>query len=147
MTMTSRHVVVVGLLAALAACQPAGDGAGSSAPVSTAAAAAEPGKLVGSWRRADSDYTIVIESASPEGRLQARYLNPRPINVSKAQWQKDGSRLRLMVELQDQGYPGSNYELEYDARNDLLFGTYHHLGLHQDFQISFYRLKPEGTAS
>ena len=63
------------------------------------------------------------------------------------QWQKDGARLRLLVELRDQGYPGSNYELDYDAAHDTLFGTYHHLGLNQDFQVSFYRLGKEGAGS
>ena len=140
--MTTRSRLVLSLSASvLAACQPAGDSARATPPASVPPAAAEPGRLVGAWQRTDSDYAIVIESASPEGRLQASYLNPRPIHVSKAQWQKDGSRLRLMVELQDQGYPGSNYELDYDPTNDLLFGVYHHLGLHQDFQVSFYRRK------
>ena len=140
--MRSRLVLSL-LTSALAACQPSGDSARSTPPASAPAApaAAEPGRLVGAWQRTDSDYTIVIESASPEGKLQARYLNPRPINVSKAQWRKDAERLRLMVELQDQGYPGSNYELDYDPTNDVLFGVYHHLGLHQDFQVSFYRRK------
>ena len=136
------------LVLGLAACQPSNDSAArGSAAVATPGAAAEPARLVGAWQRTDSDYQIVIESTTPEGRLQARYLNPRPINVARAQWQKDGARLRLLVELRDQGYPGSNYELDYDAAHDTLFGTYHHLGLNQDFQVSFYRLGKEGTGS
>jgi hypothetical protein len=146
--MASRHAASVSLLIGLAACRPAGDGAAlSSSPAATpgaaaTASAAEPGRLVGQWMRTDSDYVIVIESTSPDGTLGARYLNPRPINVSKARWLKSDTRLKLLVELQDRGYPGSNYELDYDATHDTLLGTYHHLGLNQDFQVSFYRLKP-----
>jgi hypothetical protein len=94
------------------------------------------------WKRTDSDYVIAIDEATADGKLVARYLNPRPIQVSKARWMKNAARLQLMVEMQDRGYPGSNYELDYDAAHDTLFGTYHHLGLNQDFQVSFYRLKP-----
>ena len=137
------------LLATLAACKPEGDrGARSSSPgaapgaTPAAAAAAEPARLVGQWKRTDSDYVIAIDEATPDGKLAARYLNPQPIHVSRAQWLRSGARLQLMVEMQDRGYPGSNYELHYDATHDTLFGTYHHLGLNQDFQISFYRLKP-----
>ncbi len=97
---------------------------------------------MGQWKRTDSDYVIAIDEATPDGKLAARYLNPQPIHVSRAQWLKSGARLQLMVEMQDRGYPGSNYELDYDAAHDTLFGTYHHLGLNQDFQVSFYRLKP-----
>jgi hypothetical protein len=137
------------LLATVTACRPEGDrGARSSSPgaapgaTQATAAAAEPARLVGEWKRTDSDYVIAIDEATPDGKLAARYLNPQPIHVSRAQWLKSGARLQLMVEMQDRGYPGSNYELDYDALHDTLFGTYHHLGLNQDFQISFYRLKP-----
>jgi hypothetical protein len=27
-----------------------------------------------------------------------------------------------------------------------VFGVYHHLGLHQDFQVSFYRMKADAGA-
>ena len=129
---------------ALAACEPRSESARSSSPApdATAAAAADPGRLVGRWMRTDAEYVIAIDEATPDGKLAARYLNPQPIHVSRAQWLKSGARLQLMVEMQDRGYPGSNYELDYDAVHDTLFGTYHHLGLNQDFQVSFYRLKP-----
>jgi hypothetical protein len=135
------------LLLALGACSGESARSSAAAPPSAQAApaTAEPARLVGQWKRTDSDYVIAIDEAQAEGKLAARYLNPRPINVSKAQWLKSGARLQLLVEMQDQGYPGSNYELDYDAAHDTLFGTYHHLGLHQDFQVSFYRLKPEAA--
>jgi hypothetical protein len=147
--MGSKPAAGLLLLVALAACKPEGDaGARTPAPGGAAGAppaaapAAEPGRLVGQWKRTDSNYLIAVDEASADGTLAARYLNPQPINVSKARWLKNGSRLQLMVEMQDRGYPGSNYELDYDAAHDTLFGTYHHLGLNQDFQVSFYRLKP-----
>ena len=147
--MGPKTAVCLLLLALLAACRPEGDrGARSSslgaAPGATpaTAAAAEPARLEGQWKRTDSNYMIAIDEATPDGKLAARYLNPQPIHVSRAQWLKSGARLQLMVEMQDRGYPGSNYELDYDAVHDTLFGTYHHLGLNQDFQVSFYRLKP-----
>ena len=131
----------------LAACQPGGEsarGSSSAARSGTQAAppVAEPARLLGQWMRTDSEYVIAIEEASADGKLAARYLNPQPIHVSKAQWLKSGPRLQLMVEMQDRGYPGSNYELDYDAAHDTLFGTYHHLGINQDFQVSLYRMKP-----
>jgi hypothetical protein len=134
-------------LLTLAACGPRGESERSSSAAArsgtqAAPAAAEPARLVGQWMRTDSEYVIAIEKASADGKLAARYLNPQPIHVSKAQWLKSGPRLQLMVEMQDRGYPGSNYELDYDAAHDTLFGTYHHLGINQDFQVSFYRMKP-----
>lgn len=135
------------VLLTLGACHSAEEARSSSSAAPPGAQAApplaEPSRLVGQWKRTDSDYVIAVDEARADGRLAARYLNPRPINVSRAQWLRSGPRLQLMVEMQDQGYPGSNYELDYDAAHDTLFGTYHHLGLHQDFQVSFYRLKPE----
>jgi len=110
-----------------------------SAPPSAAAPAADPKKLVGQWMRTDSEYMIWIESVGSDGTLQARYLNPRPIHVSRAEVKRDGDRLALLVELQDKGYPGSYYTLTYDPRSDALYGVYHHLGLNQTFDISFYR--------
>jgi hypothetical protein len=136
-----RAVAALSLLAAVA-CEPGGEGGRSASPPASAVASADLGRLVGQWMRTDSEYVIAIDEASADGRLAARYLNPRPIHVSKAQWLKSGPRLQLMVEMQDKGYPGSNYELDYDAAHDTLFGTYHHLGISQDFQVSFYRMKP-----
>jgi hypothetical protein len=96
-------------------------------------------RLVGQWMRTDADYTVVIDDVTSDGRIVARYLNPRPINVARAAWKEEAGRLRVLVELRDRGYPGSNYELAYDPASDALYGVYHHLGLNQDFDVSFYR--------
>jgi hypothetical protein len=137
-------------LAALLACAPDANErpAVSAAPSpasgasATPAAAPEPARLLAQWVRTDSPYVLSIESVTPEGRLLARYLNPRPIHVSRAEWKRDASRLALLVELNDRGYPGSYYELKFDPASDTLYGVYHHLGIGQDFDVSFTRHQP-----
>ena len=117
----------------------------SPAAPTTSPSPAEPGRLVGRWVRADADYTILVEEVSPGGQLRARYQNPGPINVSRAEYRRDEGKLRVLVELRDRGYPGSYYTLTYDPRDDSLFGSYHHLGLQEVFEVAFYRAGPEGT--
>ncbi len=126
----------------IVACGPAAEAPRSSAtPAATAAAStATPQTLVGQWVRADSPYVISIEGVSADGKLLARYLNPRPINVSRAEWSEAGGRLTLLVEMRDQLYPGSYYELTYDAASDGLSGVYHQLAAKQDFDVAFYRM-------
>jgi len=145
-----RPALAVAGLAALLACapdadqRPAASAAATPAPAAstTPAEAPAPAQLVAQWVRTDSPYVLSIESVTPEGRLLARYLNPRPINVSRAEWKRDLSRLALLVELNDRGYPGSYYELKFDPASDTLYGVYHHLGIGQDFDVSFTRHQP-----
>ena len=111
-----------------------------SAVVTTASA--DPQRLVGRWLRADSDYVIEIAGVGPDGKLDVRYLNPNPIHVSRAQSGSVDGALRVVVELQDKGYPGSFYTLTYDPGSDSLSGIYHHLGLNQQFEVAFSRLEP-----
>jgi len=70
-------------------------------------------RLVGRWLRPDGGYVVEIRSAQVDGRLDAAYLNPRPINVSRAEWRRDGGGLRVFIELRDVNYPGSTYTLGY----------------------------------
>ena len=65
------------------------------------------------------------------------YLNPRPINVSKAQAVIKSDQMNLFIELRDRGYPGNYYTLTYNPQNNRLSGVYHHLGLNQDFDVYF----------
>jgi hypothetical protein len=98
--------------------------------------------------RTDSEYMIWIEGVEADGALRTQYLNPRPIHVSRAEVKREDGRLRLFVELRDQGYPGSYYTLTYDPGGDALYGVYHHLGLNQTFDVSFYRFDaPEKAAA
>ena len=88
-------------------------------------------------------YMIEIASVSPDGSLEAKYLNPQPIHVSKAEARRENDAIEVLVELTDQGYPGSYYRLTYSPAEDLLRGVYHHLGLQQNFDVTFFRLEEE----
>ncbi|MGH9368889.1 MAG: hypothetical protein ACRD3M_14585 [Thermoanaerobaculia bacterium] len=93
--------------------------------------------------RADWEYIIEIGGAAPDGNLEARYLNPNPIRVSRAEWKRDGGQLTLRVEMTDRGYPGSFYTLAYDPDSDSLYGVYHQLALNQNFEVAFSRLEEQ----
>jgi len=112
----------------------------SAAP--SVAPAPSPDRLVGRWLRSDADYTIEIASVAPEGKLDARYLNPGPIHVERAESGMVDGLLRVFLELQDRGYPGSYYTLTYDPGSDSLSGVYHHLGVNQNFDVAFSRISP-----
>jgi hypothetical protein len=96
-------------------------------------------KLVGRWLRPDGGYIIEVRSISANGKLDAGYFNPRPINVSRAEASRRGADVRVFVELQDVGYPGSTYTLIYDPQPDVLRGVYFHAGLSQTFDVVFVR--------
>jgi hypothetical protein len=106
------------------------------------------GACGGKGRRARSDYDYVIEirGVASDGRLDARYLNPSPINVSRAEAKRENGRLTLLVEMRDQNHPGSYYTLAYDPGRDTLAGVYHHLGLQQEFEVAFSRSSDERSA-
>ena len=98
-------------------------------------------RLVGPWLRYDQSYMVVIDAAGEDGTLEARYLNPRPIHVSKAEtWEEDGY-VRLRLELTDRNYPGNYYELVYQPDQDLLVGRYYHLGNANVYQVYFTRFE------
>lgn len=98
---------------------------------------ADYGPLVGQWIRTDGGYVLNIKSVQPDGKIEMAYLNPRPINVSKAQVSTKGGEINLFVELQDRGYPGSYYTLTFDSESNRLVGVYHHLGINQNFNVFF----------
>jgi hypothetical protein len=95
--------------------------------------------LVGNWIRPDGGYVISIRSVDPDGRVDAGYLNPRPIHVSEAEASAEGRTIKLFIELQAAGYPGSTYELAYDAANDRLVGVYFQAAMQQRFNVVFFR--------
>ena len=109
----------------------------------SALSAEERQTLVGRWLRYDQTYMIVIESVGEDGRLAARYLNPDPVGVSKAEaWKEDG-RIEVLLELTDANYPGNFYELAYDPERQWLVGVYHHLGAREDYEVYFTRFEGE----
>ena len=75
-----------------------------------------------------------------DGRLDAAYLNPKSIHVARAQAVAEDGQTRVLVELRDRLYPGSYYTLGYDPHSDRLAGVFHHLGVHQDFDVLFTRI-------
>ena len=83
---------------------------------------------------------LEIRAVAADGAIDAAYLNPRPIHVARAQAATEAGKTSVLVELRDRLYPGSYYTLVYDPRNDRLAGVFHHLGLHQDFEVFFTRI-------
>ncbi len=103
---------------------------------------ADYSKIVGQWVRASGGYVLDIQNVQSDGKLEAVYLNPKSINVSKARANIQTGRIELFVELRDKYYPGSYYTLTYDSKRDCLTGVYHHLGIGQNINVFFSR-KPE----
>src|SRR5262245_59611983 len=101
----------------------------------------EFGVLKGRWLRPDGGYVIVIKSVDPNGKMDATYFNPNPINVSKAEVSREGGALRVCLELRGPGYPGSTYTLTYEPRSDSLTGVYFQAVMQQKFDVIFQRAK------
>jgi hypothetical protein len=113
----------------------------ASTPVLSALSAEARQRLAGRWLRPDGGYVLTIKSVGEDGKVEAAYNNPGPINVSKAQaMDKDGQTV-LHVELRDRNYPGNYYTLTYDPARDQLAGMYYHLGLGQMFDVIFERMR------
>ncbi len=108
-------------------------------PAAKSAEAPDAQRLVGRWVRPDGGYVLEIREVNKEGSLTAGYFNPRPINVSKAEWRQKDSALTVFVELRDVNYPGSTYTLQYDPASDRLKGTYFQAVEKQTFTIEFVR--------
>ena len=98
-------------------------------------------KLVGRWQRVGEDYVIEIKSVGSDGKLEAGYFNPNPIHVAKAEASVKDGMIGVMVEMQDQGYPGSYYTLTYHGGADRLRGMYHQLGAGEEFPVEFERMR------
>jgi len=110
-------------------------------PVSAASPGSKFEKLQGRWVRPDGGYVLEIRSAATDGKLDASYFNPRPINVAKAAALQDGQAVKVFIELRDVNYPGSTYTLVYDAASDQLQGIYYQAALQQQFEVFFERQK------
>jgi hypothetical protein len=98
-------------------------------------------KLKGKWLRPDGGYVLEVRQVAADGRIDASYLNPRPINVTQAAATSEAGQLKVFVELRDRLYPGNYYTLTYDAGHDQMSGVYHHLGIQQQFDVVFVRMK------
>jgi hypothetical protein len=104
---------------------------------------ARPGfeTLIGRWLRLDGGYILEIRAVDPSGKIDALYLNPRPINIAKAEATRDGSTVKVFIELRAPNYPGSTYTLTYDPQQDQLKGIYFQAVQQQSFNVNFVRMK------
>ena len=98
-------------------------------------------RLVGRWVRPDGGYVLDIRLAQAGGQLDAAYLNPRSIKVSRAEWRREDGRLLVFAELRDVNYPGSTYNLRYVPDPDRLVGAYYQAVQRQTFDVEFVRQK------
>ena len=98
-----------------------------------------PSNLIGRWLRPDGGYVLELSDPTPKGQLKAVYFNPRPINVSSAEWKLKDGLLRVFIELRDVNYPGSTYTLDYNPTTDRLTGIYFQAALRQQFEVEFER--------
>ena len=112
----------------------------SGAPAKAASLATAYDALKGRWIREDG-YVIEVRGVDTSGRLDAGYLNPRPINVAKAQASQKDGKMEVFVELRDIGYPGSTYNLAYDAPTDRLLGVYYQAAVHERYRVAFARAR------
>ena len=60
--------------------------------------------LHGRWLRPDGGYILDIRDVDASGKIDAVYLNPRPIHVARAEATGDGATLQVFVELRAPGY-------------------------------------------
>ena len=145
-------VLAVGILATALLLRGGGPGGAGSTPASpdaqgtqgaaiTVATGADFRTLHGRWLRPDGGYILEVRDVDAGGAVEAVYLNPRPINVARAEAAREGSTLKLFVELRAPGYPGSTYTLRYDPARDRLEGIYFQAAMGQSFEVVFVRTK------
>ncbi len=117
------------------------DPATTAKPDTPSTKAPEINRLVGRWMRPDGGYILEIRSASPDGKLDVGYFNPKAIHVGRAEWVEKDGKLYVMAELQDVNYPGSIYGLEYQVSTDHLVGTYYQAVEKNTYDVEFVREK------
>jgi hypothetical protein len=98
-------------------------------------------RLKGKWQRTDGGYLLELKQIGKDSTLKAAYFNPRPINVSRAEFKRRGDKLTVFVELRDVNYPGSRYSLQYDPGLDRLTGTYFQAVHGETYTVEFLRVK------
>lgn len=97
--------------------------------------------LIGRWLRPDGGYVIKIRNIDALGKMDAGYYNPHSINVSRAEASRVGNDVKIFIELQDTGYPGSTYTLFYNVQKDVLEGIYYQAAQRQNYNVVFVRMK------
>jgi hypothetical protein len=114
---------------------------GKNANTNTIATTNAFSALKGRWLRPDGGYILEIENVLAEGRIQAAYYNPRSIHVASAEAALDGGVPKVLVRLEDQGYPGCTYTLRLDPGKDELGGVYFQAALQESYDVVFVRTK------
>ena len=95
--------------------------------------------IVGEWVRPDGGYVVRVLNVLPDGTVDVGYFNPGPINVSEARVSLWKGLVKLVIKLQDQGYPGSTYTLYYYTEKDALAGFYYQAAVGQTYEVVFIR--------
>ena len=121
----------------------------ATAPESTSSETVSPqqktipdkNKLIGEWTRTDASYLIKITELLDDGTVKAGYFNPTSINVGSAMWAFADGVLKIYIELRDENYPGSNYNLIYYPERDLLAGKYFQAVERVTYDVGFTRVK------
>ena len=140
--------LVVGILAIaaigfllLSRPSPAPEGQNQTAPMPQATETASLyGALLGRWLRTDGDYLLDVRAIDGTGKAQVDYFNPRPIHVARAEASREGDDLKLLVILEDVGYPGSYYTLAWSPADKRLIGEYYQATLQETFEVTFTRM-------
>ena len=130
-----------GALGGTGAPLPASAAPGGQSAATTVTAIADFRPLHGRWLRPDGGYILDIRDVEASGKIDAVYLNPRPIHVARAAATSDGATLQMFVELRAPGYPGSTYTLRYEPQRDQLEGSYFQAALQQRFAVVFVRMQ------
>ena len=97
--------------------------------------------LQGRWVRPDGGYVITIKSVEVSGKLDADYSNPNKLPFAKAEASRDGTTIKIFLELRAGGYNGSTYTLTHEPATDVLKGTYFQAVAQQKFDVYFARAK------
>jgi hypothetical protein len=96
-------------------------------------------QLIGDYLRSDGVYTLKILSATEDGKLDAAYFNPNPVNVGSAKWVFKDKSLFILVELRDVNYPGSMYTLKFIPEKKELTGNYFQATQQLNYEVVFIR--------
>ena len=97
-------------------------------------------RAVGKWNRPGEPYVLEIKRIGSDGRAEAAYSNPNPINVARAEVTASDDGINVFVELRDVNYPGCTYRLRYEPERDLLYGEYFQAKMGQTHEVVFVRL-------
>lgn len=125
--------------AAAKSTAPAVPAAKSGAAPEAAGKEALLAKMRGRWLRPDGNYVLAINSVDPDGRAEAQYFNPRPINVAWTRVRVENGQVKVECELRDTNYPGCLYKLNYFPETDRLVGTYFQAQMQETHEVAFVR--------